>query len=279
MWVNNHSLSLQSISYAQCETFWRYAGKVVIILRNLLNAAARSPAIVAKTGIPFSMQAKYIATAMKMFALVSVPFSWTDLKSISNKIRKCYQLDDKEGMALGTLSATIVALDIFDSSTTFINAALLTSSRESVPIFSTLGLPVGFAMASLGIISRTIQIAKACKLNSEINQFIKNPENNYQHLLISRLGHDSEKEKKKLALLRFASATAVQALETANCTQDLLEVQDYLKKKIKADLLAITGNHCLIFSQALFRAQSGGPLPFLLLAAGYKFKLLSVLYS
>jgi uncharacterized protein YaaW (UPF0174 family) len=85
------------------------------------------------------------------------------------KILNSLVLRDAEGLALSTLSFTIIATDVIDSFQTFINTSLTLTFVNPHLIFSSLGLPFGYTMSGLGVISRTIQVAKAANLYRNIN--------------------------------------------------------------------------------------------------------------
>ena len=83
---------------------------------------------------------------------------------MTRKIFMAFKTNDKEAIALGGLSFTIIAVDIFDSAATFINAFLPTISLLPIVTLAATGLPLGFIISGLGTVSRTIQIAKALNL-------------------------------------------------------------------------------------------------------------------
>jgi hypothetical protein len=155
---------LKHVSYATCEHLWSYLGKISLLARSILNAAARSCSIIAMAGSHFPDVVKDITNQLKLLSIVSLPFSVVDIHSAAGKIFAGFLAKDAEGSVLSALSFTIIAADIVDSVATFINAALVLSSANPIALFSAIGLPLGFTMVGLGIISRTIQIAKDSNL-------------------------------------------------------------------------------------------------------------------
>ncbi len=158
------------ITFAQCEHAWSYIGKIAILSRHLMNAAANQQHLVSWSDADFPHRIKNISTHLKLLSIVSVLFSLADLISTAQRIFKSFLLKDKEGVALGALSFVIIAADTFDSITTFVNSALSIASLPPIEAFSAIGLPIAFAVAGMGTLSRAIQIAKALHLYLSIDQ-------------------------------------------------------------------------------------------------------------
>lgn len=227
-------------TYSNGEYIWSYLGKINAIARNLLNASARIHPLLKITGKNYVGVVRNLTTHMKLFSLFTVIFSWNGINSVSKKIFNGLSHRDKEAVLLGTLSFTIITVEIVDSLTTFINNGLTVISANSIAAFSTLGLPIAYLMSGLGIISRTIQIAKTSNLYRHINKEILSNENVNQDLikkfLEKKLGINEElkfllslpvdqlsntqlkkievlKEKNQAAILRSAPKAAVEDLE------------------------------------------------------------------
>ncbi|MBA2368659.1 MAG: hypothetical protein H0V82_06510 [Candidatus Protochlamydia sp.] len=234
------SSPFRALTYSKCEHAWSYLGKVSLLTRNMLNTAARNHYVMASTGKGFPDTLKEAAIKMKLLSIFGVPFSLVDLSSIIAKSLNSLSLKDWEGTAFGALSLTITTAEIVDSLTTFINASLTVSSLKPIEAFSTLGLPLGFTMSSLGTISRTIQIGKSLNLfrniNLKVNQEVNFDRAELQSFLERILMIDKElktllripqdeltgidqntiknlKEKNKASLLRAVSQDAVKELE------------------------------------------------------------------
>jgi hypothetical protein len=159
----------KKISCSQFEHFWSYGGKVLLITRNVLNAIARSSSAIYLAGVDLPRRIKSIVTPLKLFAIVSVPFTLMDLKSVAQKIFNGFRLKDAEGVALATLSISIILADAFDSVTTFANAAFALILSHPFEIFATAGMPIAAMLNGAGTLSRTIQIAKGCNLYRKLN--------------------------------------------------------------------------------------------------------------
>lgn len=152
------------LSYAQYEHAWSYIGKIAILSRHLMNAAANHRDIVSWACDDFPLRIKHITTQLKLLSVLSVIFSLYEIKQTAERVFKSFLQNDKEGVALGALSLAIVSADTFDSITTFVNSALAIASLPPVESFSAIGLPLAFAIAGMGTLSRAIKIAKAFNL-------------------------------------------------------------------------------------------------------------------
>lgn len=255
---------------------------MIIISRNLLNASARSARILAFTKEGFPHTVKNLTTGMKLFSIVGVPFSIFDLKAVAQKIFNSFSASDKEGVALGTLSFSIIALDIFDSVTTFVNATLrLTSSSLSpLQLFTSLDLPIGVALVGMGTLSRTIQVVKTFQFNRNIGQYAADTAK------LKAFVHTTLNVE-KVALQRFAPKSAVDELEelskllttpdTDVKPEDIAasvgKIQQELCRKMKLDTVGIGANLFVLNALRLFSVGAAGPLPFLLLAGGFGTRL------
>lgn len=161
------------LTFSSCEHLWSYLGKILLISRSFLNAAARSGYVLTLAGENFPNAVKDITNRLKLFAIVTVPFSVVNANSAAGKIFDGFLANDREEVALNALSFTIISADIVDSVTTFINASLVLLCANPVALFSVMGLPLGFTMAGLGTVSRIMQIVRdlkfANKTSSEVD--------------------------------------------------------------------------------------------------------------
>jgi hypothetical protein len=158
-----------NFTFAKCARVWSYGGKVVIVARNILFAASRNCniSILAKV-CPCHL--KKTVTYLKFFSIVGVPFDIADLKGVAQKTFKDWQTGEKKvDVALGLLIVTVIAVGIFDSITTFVNAVL--SVNKSPEVLSWASLPCAFFMVGGGTVNRSVQILRAYhKRNVETNE-------------------------------------------------------------------------------------------------------------
>lgn len=207
MYVNPVSFPAAQISrfydfsYAQSEHYWSYLGKINIAARHLLNAAAQDLRTTAWFGPGFPQKVKKLTTHMKLLAIVSVFFSLNDLSSAVQKISRGMRHNDNEGVVLETLTAAIIAVDAFDSLTTFVNSTLAIASLNQIQAFSRLGLPMAFIIVGLGTISRIIHSVKTYNLFKSVAQDVFSEEkcknkDFIRSFLAEKVGIGNEAEKK-----------------------------------------------------------------------------------
>lgn len=238
-------------SIKACAHSWSYLGKIALLARQLLNAAANNTVFLCKASknLQFTCETakklpghiKNVTTHMKLLSVVGFIFGVFDLKAANQKLLNNVFYKDKEGIALSAISVTIMAADVLDSITTFVNTTLTLRSMKTVGAFSALGLPLGYIMSGLGIVSRTVQIAKSCQLYHKIQSgvafdksfnrewlktFLEKEwglEGDLKELLAIPLdqltsAHKNQiqtlKEKNRAAILRAAPGDAVKDLET-----------------------------------------------------------------
>ncbi len=304
-----------SFSYSECEHIWSYLGKIILITRNLLNAAARNCMLLAETGQNFGVKIKEVVTHMKLFSIFSAFFSLKDLKLSAHKVLKSISLGDKEGIALTALSTAIIAADIFDSLTTFINTVLLLVSSAVNQTLSALGLPLGLAISSAGVLSRSIQLTKTLKLSRTlkrslvVNSNYKNRKALKEFLERKMAATESEKSKfsqvrlkrhvarKRAALSRSAPEVVlkefdrlyelVKGVEKDSFSTEqgqeifktLKHIEIHLKKKMRVDGCGILANLVMISALLLFLFGVLNSFPFLLLAAGFGIRLAALVYQ
>ncbi|MBA2727674.1 MAG: hypothetical protein H0U49_05825 [Parachlamydiaceae bacterium] len=304
------------LSYDQCEHAWRYLGKISITVRNLLTAATKVPEILAVTGENFTAKVKNISNHLRLFAIVSVPFSLFDMTSAVQKIYKSFQLDDLNGVALGTLSFSIISTDLFDSISTFVNATFALAEFEPIQILSVLSLPLPIALASMGTVSRSVQITNAYRLHKLVCDKLLS-KSTYgikaalKEFLIENLSTDEGSaalsmgkeqkyeisEKKKAAILRFAPKAVTDELEKllaivnrqtgvpftnqqhVQIEKSIDIIQFHLQKKIVLEGIGISANLIILFALGLFTVGATGPIPNLLIALAFIIRFISVLYQ
>ena len=312
--IGHISKNISLINYSTCEHLWSYLGKMALITRSFLNGVARSLYFVCRKGVNFADRIKNITTHMKLLSIVGVVFSIFDLKAAAQRILKNALWNDREGIALSAISFTIIASDILDSITTFVNATLAVICRGSVALFSKLGLPLGFIMAGLGTVSRTVQIAKSMSLYKKIDQAVFLGKHLNKKLLKGfleeTLGISSElksllsstavsrlTEANKARILRAAPAAVIKDFEMLlamveessdeelfmeehkQVEEILKNIQKHLKKKMLIDGSAIVANSFVLSALILFAIGTSGALPFLLLALAHSVRLSLVIYQ
>ena len=253
----------QQLSYKQCEHLWSYGGKTVLLFRNFLNVIARSSFTAVLAGTSYPCKIQKVVTHLKLFSIVGVPFSLVDLKSSLNTFFGKTQL-----LTTDVLSFVLLIADTVDSTSTFINSSLTLNGMPTIEALSSMGLPLGFMMAGIGTISRTIQIARSCHLYKKMN--VKS----YQEEI---------NEEKKALLQRIIPKDALIALENLlkreEVSQSLETIQGHLEKKIHIDLIGILANVTILFALSLFSVGITNAYPFSLMTIAFMIRLASVFYQ
>ncbi|MFA6916143.1 MAG: hypothetical protein WC222_07080 [Parachlamydiales bacterium] len=284
--------------YGKADQVWSYLGKIIILTRHLLNAASKSCQLICLLGKDLPERIKKTTTRLKLFSIVSIPFSLISLKSISEKIFKNYLINNKEDVVLGSLSFTIITIDIFDSITTFVNTVLDLSARSPIASLSALGLPFGLAMSGLGTISRIIQIAKTYQVSGSVSDVRIEM---FEAFLEKKLGVNeiqakiaaplTEKTLKaipgeiELQLHKLYDLITKDRTETftdpqiSEISQILDDIQAKLKKKYIIEGLGIFANTLIISALCLFCLGSLSSMPFLLLASSFFTRIFSLTYQ
>ncbi|MBM3191124.1 MAG: hypothetical protein FJZ63_00525 [Chlamydiae bacterium] len=234
-----------------------------------MNVIARTPFVLARSSSYFPKHLKDAALRLKLLSILSVPFAFVDLKKAKEKILANVQAKDAEGVSLSLLSFSLLALDAVDSSMTFVNTSLSLLQSSSLAIFNALVLPFGFALSSLGILSRSLQLIKTHRL--------------YRSILCKNM--KSWEGTSERVLLRAAPAETLPALLRV-CQQRLPLTTDLqncllscLKTKMALDVTHLFSNTLSFGAVALFAAGSSSGVPFLLLALCASLKLLASLYQ
>ncbi len=294
-YCKNMVSKFQGISYAQCEHFWSYGGKLMILARNCLQVLAKT--FLSEGSSPCRI--KTVVTHLKLFSIVGVPFSLVDLHSSLLKLFNSVILKDGEGITLGSLSVTTISADALDSISTFINSCRAVVSQNPIPFFPTWGIPLGFLMAGSGTVSRTIQIAKSLQLYQKISprEFsdIKylNKDLIYKDLkkrlgieegispsLSRKLPKDAiEVLQKLLSALENCTDTFFTDLEALEVLTSLKKIRNYLEKKMIVDIVGITANIIVIIALVFFSIGSANASPFLLMVLAFSLRLISLVYQ
>lgn len=262
-------------SFKQCEHAWSYLGKIVIMSRNILNASSRNLRIVSYAGQNFPQRIKQITNHMKLCAFVSVFFGLFDLQATASKVLKSIQIKDREGIAINILTTALIAVDIFETSLTFLNSALSIFSKDQV--LSNIGLPLGLSIAAMATANRIIHLSKVVNLYLSIQR----NKQNLEPFLKEKFASEIE----KASLLRASNFEVLNELQailndkTYGTDEILNRVENLLKKKIHVELIGLASFLIMGFALTLMRAGNSGAKPFLLLALSFKLRIGSLLYQ
>jgi hypothetical protein len=144
-----------SKAYRTAEKGWSYGGKSLTVTRHVLNAGLRASLWGGKetTG-----KVQSIISRSKLFAALGVGFNLATFSTHVAKIRKNFERSDIEGLYLALLTFAILIGDTLDSLLTSINGAIETLALTPSQWIASIGLPLGFAIVSLGSLSRAVRL-------------------------------------------------------------------------------------------------------------------------
>lgn len=248
-------LSISLPSYSQCEHAWSYIGKMAVLTRSLLNAAAKTPSIVHQLGDRFPNCVNQITIRLKLLSLVSIPFSLVDLKGMIEKTGTSLYNREWDSGFTTMLSISIVICDIFDSTMTFLNNSLTVLGKIPFQFNVPLDFPLAFYMSGMGIVTRSIQIFKTYRVFQKVDEeSLKNPD------------------------------TSAVIKQTIGIPQDkdlpaLKKVSDLFYRKIKLDFAGITANSLTITGLRLFMLGTYTAFPYLLIASSMSIRLGVIAYQ
>lgn len=237
------------------ESSWSYIGKILLATRHFLNGASRDVDAIAIFGKNFTQGIANNVIRLKLFSIVSVPFGMKDTYGVFEKIIAGLNLKDVEGVALNSLSITIILADVVDSITTFLNAASTLIVGSSIQAFASLGLPLGFTIPGVGTISRTIQVVKSLGLYKNVQDQLLNNKNvnkdSLKAFLESTLGISKElkellavpkdqlssEQKEQIEILKEKSKQAILRSATPDIVNDLEDLLRFVDMEINSDSL------------------------------------------
>lgn len=152
-------------AYDQGSQIWSYTGKLIVATRSTLSGIAKAPTYI-RSGLATSLN--QAATYLKLASLLNLTFIVGTLKSTALKIYYCCTIRDREGAFMNSLTLVNLATEVFDSTATFINTVHNLVVRQSIGFLAAIGLPLGYVMNGLGVVSRTIKLSKALYLNHKL---------------------------------------------------------------------------------------------------------------
>lgn len=247
--------SVSMPTYSQSEHAWSYIGKIAVLTRSFLNAAAKTESIVHRLGDQFPVFVNQITIRLKLLSLVSIPFSLVDLKGMIEKTGKA--LYDREwGDGVTTmLSISIVICDIFDSTMTFLNNSLTVLGKIPFQFNAPLDFPLAFYMSGMGICTRSIQIFKTYQVFQKVDEeSLKNPVT--ATVIKQTIGIPQEKDLPQIS-----------------------KVSDLFYRKIKLDFAAIAANSLTITALRMFLLGTYTAFPYLLIASSMSIRLGVIAYQ
>jgi hypothetical protein len=268
-------------AFKRFEYFWGYAGKAVATVRLFLTASLKTCSRFTLGCRQLDARVLRVTTRMQLFSIVSVPFNLANLHSVTNKLHQSLKWHDAEGVALSSLSFTVISAEIISSTTTFINSALIVLEKTAIGLFAQIGMPLAFGVVGLGSISKTIQIAKTYFLIKDLPTFLEK---------------NLEEAKEMTKCLRFAPKEAIPLIEQLHqlfknhkiLTKDqeekvfksLDKIHFLLRKKMDIEILGLFANALTFIGLCFFFvATAPASLPFLFLSAAFIVRIATLIYQ
>jgi hypothetical protein len=282
-------------AYESCEQAWAYLGKSLLAARHAMNATIRSGRWIA-IGCKDIKRIQTAVIRLKLFTVLSIPFSAVSLPSLIAKIGQNVRWKDVEGTFLASLSFGLVATDMFDSLTTFVNALLQTFSYPTVGWISTMGAPLAFSMTAMGSLSRSIRLTRLGEFHRELEKELINKMSNrllpdeelhemVKDYLEAKLGAFEEgrlqSQKNEAAMERKTNAKTVAMLkelkalfqtnsqltdeETKRVLAILKKIKSTVREEMGIQAVYLFTNILNGIAVALFFVPTLPPLPFILL--------------
>ena len=290
------------IVYRAAEQAWGYVGKSLIISRNILNAGLRSGLWASLGGPGTVLKVQTAITRSRLFSIINLPFNSVSISAQATKIKQSLGRSDNEGLGLGLLTFAILIGDSLDSLATVSNAALETFFSTSSPLVSSIGLPLGFVINSMGSISRGIRLHhldQACR-GLENERFMKSGSNMKPQEIRSSVsrylnGLGLDDPKKLIVLERHTTSGAANLLKELNDSLNqagsfdekraakVLETLHQINRSLRKERTiqaAYAATNLLIFtSLCLMLASVTLELPFILLAISWSARLILQVYQ
>lgn len=283
--------------YRASEKIWSYAGKSLVVARNLLNGALRTCYWISSSAPSTIGKIQTVITQSKIFSIIGVPFHAVSIAALSGKIGNSFTVNDLEGIFLGILSSSILLLDAVDSLTTSVNAATQTFASTSIQWMSAIGLPIGFGIVGLGSISRGIRLYNLnqfCRsleqatfmkgtlspqeLRSSLSRFLKENLNLGDKLKETAL--ERHTNRATVELLKDLQASLEQIGDLNDSQADailktLRQIDVSLRKEMLVQGCYVTTNILMFTALCLFLlAPPSSAVPFFLLAASWSTRLI-----
>jgi hypothetical protein len=297
-----HTSFTSPILYQAAEQAWGYAGKSLIISRNIMNAGLRSGLWSSLGGTGTVLKIQTAITRSRLFSIINLPFNSVSISAQAAKIKQSLGRSDNEGLGLGLLTLAILIGDSIDSLATVANAALDTFFSTTSPLISAIGLPLGFAINGMGSISRGIRLyhLEQARRGLENERFMKSgsimkPEEIRSSVSTYLNGLGLNDPNQRIVLERHTTSGAANLLKELNdsLNQDavfdekraakvletLHQINGSLRKEITVQTAYAVTNLLIFTSLCLMLASVTLELPFILLAVSWSARLILQVYQ
>lgn len=150
------------------EKVWSYAGKSLLTARHVANSVLQSCRWIALS-CQTRQSLRDVVLRLKLFSIASVTLNLLSVPTMVRKLWNQIQWKDGKGIALATLSVSVLAADTFDSLTTFVGAVLQLAAKPAISWMAALGFPLAVAIISVGSMIRLVRIKDISQLLKEVD--------------------------------------------------------------------------------------------------------------
>ena len=150
------------------EKVWGYAGKSLVTVRHVANSVLQSCRWIALS-CQTRQSLRDVVLHLKLFSIASVTLNLLSVPTMVKKVWNQIQWKDGKGIALATLSVSVLLADTFDSLTTFINAVLQLAVKPATSWMAALGFPLAVAIIGMGSMIRLVRIKDISQLLHEVD--------------------------------------------------------------------------------------------------------------
>ncbi len=287
-----------SKAYRAVEKGWSYGGKSLTVTRHILNAGLRASLWEGKetTG-----KVQSVISRSKLFAALGVGFNLATFSTHVGKIRKNFERSDIEGLSLALLTFTILIGDTLDSILTSVNGAIETLALTPSQWIASIGLPLGFAIMSLGSLSRAVRLYHLHQASNALAHvdFMKTSGMRPQeiHRAVTRflktLRLDDPKELAAIerhttdgaAKLLKDLSSSLEKIDSSNeknmaeVVETFHRIQRHLREEMAIQIAYSATNLLLFTSLCLMVASAATALPYILLGTAWTARLLIQAYQ
>lgn len=280
----------------RCEWIWSYGDRITGLARSLLNISLRTS--VARLHLKETTVLPVIAR-LKLFTFLNVAFNARAIGGVFQDIIKGMTRGDGEGVALGLLSVTVIAMDSIDNFTNAANALLPMLSRTPFLILEAINLPLVFGLLGLATLQKLIQIVKMQRVFRQFQGLITDGRSlniqQFKQFFIEHLGdlttrHDPvQGPHKKEIFSRAVPKEVIHALELLYgnvCLRDAGGAQkqidfilSFFQKKINIEIGNAIVNCLFIIAIAGLAVGLTTAIPFAVLSCAYICKLTLLTYG
>lgn len=233
-WLISPLYGIENLSYDAYQSASSYTSRVTSLVRSILNVVAANASM---AGTRAADKLREISLHLKFVSIVSVPFTLVSMCSSAKKIFRNICTRDGEGFSMNSLSFSIMAADIVDTMTTFVNTSLTVANSSPIHAFVVIGSPLGFFICGAGVLTCSYRVAKAARLYFALNPETLLEGNNKKARLEKALGIRADAKK-----IRRSNEGTVQLSEgekTRLAERKIAVMKRHIPEEVQKELNAV----------------------------------------